>query len=162
MSEAHTEGMIALHADPEVLRHIGDGKPYPAEATARMVRGMAGRWPMEGFGWFALLEREGGGFVGAAALQHMDLNPRKPMELAWRVSPGCWGRGFATEAAAEIARFAFEDLEFQAAYAVARPANLASIRVMEKIGMTFVGVEHHWGEDLPTYRLTPGALIQPQ
>ena len=151
ISASHAPGMIAMHADAEVLRYIGDGKPYPPEATRRMTAGMARRWELDGFGWFALLRRLDKAFVGAAAVQPMELIAGAPMEIAWRLSRKHWGRGYATEAAREIVRFTFEDLDKDAAYAVARPANLASLRVMEKLGMSFVGIEHHWGEDLPTY-----------
>jgi RimJ/RimL family protein N-acetyltransferase len=72
-------------------------------------------------------------------------------------APSRWScPGDATEAAREIARFAFEDLGAAEVYAVAREANAASIRVMEKIGMKPAGVQRHWGEDLPTYVLTRG------
>ena len=118
-----------------------------------MVEGMARYSRRDGFGWFALLDRPTRGFVGAAAVQHLDLDRRKPLELAWRMLPEHRGKGLATEAARELARFAFEDLERDAVYAVARPDNAASLKVMAKLGMSFVGLEHHWGEELPTYVL---------
>lgn len=153
ISLAHVEGMIALHADRETLRYIGGGEAYPPEATTRMVEGMARYGRADGFGWFAVLKHGTGTFVGAAAVQHLDLDRRKPLELAWRVLPDHRGRGVATEAARELARFAFEDLDREAVYAVAKPGNTASLRVMEKLGMSFVGLERHWGANLPTYVL---------
>jgi len=153
ISLAHVEGMIGLHADRETLRYIGGGEPYSPEATTRMVEGMAHYARADGFGWFAVLDRSTRVFLGAAAVQHLDLDRRKPLELAWRVLPQHRGQGVATEAARELARFAFEDLDREAVYAVAKPENTASLRVMDKLGMRFVGLERHWGEDLPTYIL---------
>jgi RimJ/RimL family protein N-acetyltransferase len=156
MSSIHTEGMVALHADPATLQFIGPGQPYPRQGTINMMSRMQERWRAQGYGWWALVDRKNWGLVGAAALDHLDHDRSKPLELSWRVRRPLWGKGYATEAAREIARFAFEDLGAAEVYAVAREANAASIRVMEKIGMKPAGVQRHWGEDLPTYVLTRG------
>jgi RimJ/RimL family protein N-acetyltransferase len=55
--------------------------------------------------------------------------------LGWCVDPAYSGRGYATEAAAELLRICFEELGLRRVVAGAFADNAASVRVMEKIGM---------------------------
>ena len=55
--------------------------------------------------------------------------------VGWCVDPAYGGHGFATEGAAELLRICFEDLGVRRVVAGAFAANVASVRVMEKIGM---------------------------
>jgi RimJ/RimL family protein N-acetyltransferase len=59
------------------------------------------------------------------------------VEIGWRLARGCWGRGYATEGARAAVAFGFERLGLEEIVAFTVPGNLRSIRVMEKIGMTF-------------------------
>ena len=58
------------------------------------------------------------------------------MEVAYLLDPAVWGRGLATEAARAIADHAFATLPVDRLVALVEPANTASRRVAEKIGMT--------------------------
>ena len=91
--------------------------------------------------------REEGELVGAITLHP---NARDDnAELGYWIGRPYWGRGYATEAAREVVRYAFEHLG----------SNPASGRVMQKIGMSYEGTrpEHHkkWGayEDRVDYGL---------
>ena len=50
-----------------------------------------------------------------------------------------WGKGYATEAANGLLGFGFEELNLHRIYAIFDPENVASKRVLEKIGMTYEG-----------------------
>ncbi len=56
------------------------------------------KWAKHGFGWWALLERQTGAFVGAACLQHLGHIESNPLEIGWRLIPPAQGKGYATEA----------------------------------------------------------------
>jgi len=64
---------------------------------------------------------------------------RTQAEIGWCVDPSYAGQGFASEGAAELLRLCFDGLGLRRATAAAFAANTASIRVMEKIGMTIEG-----------------------
>jgi RimJ/RimL family protein N-acetyltransferase len=64
---------------------------------------------------------------------------RTQAEIGWSVDPAYGGRGYATEGAAELLRICFDGLGLRRATAGAFADNVASIRVMEKIGMTIEG-----------------------
>ncbi len=56
-------------------------------------------------------------------------------EIGWGMHPALWGKGYATEAARELLRFAFDTLHAHRVVAFCHADNLASVRVMEKLGM---------------------------
>lgn len=56
-------------------------------------------------------------------------------EIGWAVHPNLWGQGLATEAAHRLLEFAFDELHAHRVVAFSHSKNLASIRVMNKLGM---------------------------
>ena len=58
------------------------------------------------------------------------------VEIGWRLAREHWGKGYAVEAAQTVCRHAFENLNLQEIVSYVTPINHASIRVMEKLGMT--------------------------
>ena len=58
-------------------------------------------------------------------------------EIGWWLARRCWGRGLATEAATAALRDAFERVRLERVVSIARPANAASRRIMEKLGLEF-------------------------
>jgi len=60
-------------------------------------------------------------------------------EIGWTLDRADWGRGYAPEAAREVLRFAFENLNAHRVVAFCHAENQASLRVMAKLGMQFEG-----------------------
>lgn len=67
-------------------------------------------------------------------------------ELGFTLARHVWGKGYATEAAWAALNFAFGELSLHRVFATAHPENLASRRILEKIGMTYEGTlrQHKW------------------
>ena len=57
------------------------------------------------------------------------------VEIGWRLASRFWGHGYATEGARAALQFGFEEIELEEIVAFTVPENMASRRVMEKIGM---------------------------
>jgi [ribosomal protein S5]-alanine N-acetyltransferase len=66
--------------------------------------------------------------------------------LWYTIHPACWGRGYATEAAQGLVDFGFGELWLHRIWADCDPANVASVRVLEKLGMRREGhlIENAW------------------
>jgi RimJ/RimL family protein N-acetyltransferase len=60
--------------------------------------------------------------------------------LGWYLRSGCWRRGYATEATRLLLDFGFFELQRATLWATADPENLASLRVLEKCGLTNRGL----------------------
>ena len=95
----------------------------------------------------AIVLRDSRQFVGKCGLW-IDRKSRSG-ELGYEIKRSYWGNGYATEAAKSFVDFAFGHLQLHRIWAGCRPAHKASVRVLEKIGMTYEGHfrEASWSND---------------
>jgi RimJ/RimL family protein N-acetyltransferase len=153
----------AQNADAETMRYLG-GPMTRAASDAYIARTLS-HWSEDGCGKWAVEEIETGAFVGALGFQRMRFVLPLPhaagIEIAWRMTRGFWGRGYATEAARAAVAFGFNQMALPEILALTVPDNRASRAVMERLGMTFAGEFDHplLPEDSPLrrhvlYRLT--------
>lgn len=127
----------AYATDPEVVRYMSFG-PNAEEDTRAFLRATldhARATPRTDYG-LAVTRREDGAFVGGVGLYLR--NPTKA-ELGYVYQRDAWGHGYATEAARALLDFGFRALGLHRIYALCVPANTASARVMEKLGMRYEG-----------------------
>jgi len=111
------------------------------------------RWQQYGFSWWAIKEKASDAIVGAACLQHLANVDGAPLEIGWRLAPAHHGKGYATEAAQAIVAFAVENVGATYLVAVADPENIPSQRVMQRLGMTYKGIEQHYDVPCVVYEL---------
>lgn len=87
---------------------------------------------------FAITDKVTGKVYGAIALTN---NQKfKNGEIAYWVGEEYWGNGYASEASKAVLEFAFIEKQYQKVFARYFASNLASGRVIEKIGMRKEGV----------------------
>jgi ribosomal-protein-alanine N-acetyltransferase len=99
-------------------------------------------------------ETETNEIIGCGCIQYLERDAKNPLEIGWRLRPDKWSQGFASEAARDMAGFAFETVGTRLLYAVCHPENLQSARVMERLGMTFRGIERWYEMDTRVFALT--------
>jgi ribosomal-protein-alanine N-acetyltransferase len=86
---------------------------------------------------FAITLREGGTLCGAIELT---INPQDVnAEIGYWLGVPYWGKGYATEAAKEVVRYGFEELDLHRIHSGHFARNLASGRVLRKLGMSYEG-----------------------
>jgi RimJ/RimL family protein N-acetyltransferase len=137
-----------MSGDAEVMRYIFGVEQTPEE-TAVWINNVEERWRVQGHAWWALIDD--GDVVGAATLQHLAGESGAPFEIGWRLPRLCQKQGYAREAAQAILEHA-RRLGITEVFAVANPENVASMKVMERIGMTYVGLQTHYQQTVATYR----------
>lgn len=130
------EQMFRICGDPRTNLYNPAG-PYPdIEKADGVLKAWLLHWRHKGFGQWAIASREERshllGFGGLAVLNYGE---RPRINLGFRFGPDAWGRGYATEMAREALTQAFSRLGFDEVAAKVRPANQASIAVLEKLGM---------------------------
>lgn len=153
LTDAHFAGLHALNLDPEVMRYI-TGKPDTPEDTQMMIDRVKARWAEWGYSWWAFIEIETGELIGAGCIQHMGRDRALPHEIGWRLRRDRWGRGLASEAAQEMARFAFEDLQAPELQAVCMPDNTPSAKVMLRLGMHSQGLGQWYDMEMAVYGMS--------
>lgn len=121
---------------PAVMEHLGGPKELH-EIEAKHARAMAS-FAREGFGFMMMVEKASGELVGHCGLKRVD-NPHAPnrgdFEIGWLVREDRWQRGLAHEAMRAVIDWAFTRHRAKRLVALTSARNVASWRLMEKLGM---------------------------
>jgi ribosomal-protein-alanine N-acetyltransferase len=133
------EDIDALHhiwTDPDVRRYLWDDEIISRETAEEVVRGSIASFQEQRFGFWTLrsLEDEAT-IIGFCGLRFFDTPPE--IEILYGVTPAQWGKGLATEAARAVLRYGFEELQLAKIWGGADAPNAASLRVLEKLGMSY-------------------------
>jgi len=125
-----------MNADPEVMRHML--KPLASEESDAFVDGIEKHFAEHGFGLWAVELRGDTEFIGFVGLSIPRFEaPFMPaVEVGWRLDRRFWSHGYATEAARAAVADGFERVGLREIVSFTIPANIRSIRVMERIGLT--------------------------
>src|SRR5690554_3273670 len=143
MDDSDANILFELDQDPEVMKYLTKGKlPTRNDIDAIFVpRMLAYRNPQRAWGMWHVSDKASGQFLGWVLIRPMYFFSGQPnetnLELGWRFKRSVWGKGIATEAAQHIAQYVTQhNAEVHQVSAIAVPENLASIKVMQKLGMT--------------------------
>lgn len=123
------------------------------KTDAYLARNLA-HWDRYGFGLWILRERPSGEMIGRGLLRHLDVEGQDDIETGYAFYPAWWGRGLATEIARKCVDLGFEVLKERSIVGLTTPANQASQRVLEKVGMTLDREVDHAGIPHVLFRVT--------
>jgi len=141
--DSDLEVFVAMNRDPEVMEFFP--RIWTAEESAAMVAKAEAFLEQNGYGPYAVDDLASGEFIGYVGLLRPSFDAwfTPCVEIGWRLRREAWGLGYATEAAKECLRFGFDELGLERIYSFTAVPNVRSVRVMEKIGMRFVGEFEH-------------------
>ncbi len=150
----NADDLRQLQRDPEMMRYFGDGHPYSDDESRMWLKWHVAMWDLEGYGFWAVEHKVAGIFIGWLGMTKVWDPPEllPSTEVGWFIDRRNWGQGLATEGAREALSFAFGPLRLVRVIARYDLDNIASGRVMAKIGMRF------W-KDMPHAELS-GATIR--
>jgi RimJ/RimL family protein N-acetyltransferase len=141
-----------LLGDPDVMRYMPGDEPWPRDKAERELRGIIAEWEERGYGRWAVVDDADGAMIGWCGLGY--LKELDETEVAYLLDKGYWNRGYATEGSRASLSYGFGEAGLDRIVALAFPGNIASRRVMEKLGMSLEGVIHIWKLDLVKYSIT--------
>lgn len=145
----------AINCDPRVMRHFPS--VLSRDESNAMVAVIQAHFETHGFGFWAVEAPGVADLIGMIGLSIPRIQaPFMPcVEVGWRLGYPHWSKGYATEGARAAIQFGFEALQLNEILAFTVPANTASRRVMNKLGM------HHCpDDDFDHPRLPPGHPLQ--
>jgi len=141
LAVADAAALHALWTRPRVRRFLWDDQVIPEAQTIDMLQTSVRLFEAHGFGLWGITMRENdmkqermplAGFAGYWPFRTPPVD-----ELVIGLAPEHWGQGIATEVGAALIRFAFETVGMSAVHASTDAPNRASVRVVEKLDMTF-------------------------
>lgn len=138
--------VFQLLNEPGFLDNIGDREVNDLEgARAYIETGPVASYAANGFGLWRVVTKSDGHSIGICGLVRRD--GLGDPDVGYAFLESSWGQGYAAEAAAATLVYARGKLGLERIVAITKPSNAASIRVLEKIGLTFDGVIQLPGHD---------------
>ncbi len=137
-TETDTDTVFALNSNPHVLRYW-DAPPWKERAQAERFIVRCKEMEQEGSGARLAIERKTDRrFIGWCSFIEWNPEYRSAM-LGYCLEEAAWGQGFATEAASSLLSWAFDTLDLNRVHSQADTRNIASGRVLEKLGFVLEG-----------------------
>ncbi len=146
------EDIDPLHhilGEKDVLRHLPNTNPPSRDKAQQIVSGQLKHWEDHGYGWWAVELRAESKFIGWCGLRY--LPETEEVEVAYLLGKPHWGKGLATEGAQASLRYGFEELGLESIVGIVHPENVASQRVLKKLGLRFVEEAEYFGMDCYRY-----------
>ncbi len=150
--------LFEICGDAEVMKYLGTGKPYETiEQADEFLRWAEDYQTENGFCRWAVVLKENQGIIGSCGFARP--HGMEEIELGYLLAKKSWGKGFATEATKACLQYGFERLKFNETIAITDLENVASQKVLEKIGFTKRGIEKIDGEENLVYLAKNPAII---
>lgn len=149
---ADLDAAFVIFNDDDVQKYLSPANRRTRQQLKVTLEKLALRWQERGFGIWCVCEKSNNKMIGYSGFQYLDDTPQ--VELLFGFLKDFWGGGFATEAANGCLRFGFEEAQFAKICAATHPENLASRRVLEKIGMAFDKKSEHYQTNSITFTVS--------
>ena len=147
-----------MDSDPDVMRYLCLKSPVPSyEQALEEAHYMLELRAPSGGGTWAITCRTTQIFFGWVWVVLLGDVPY--VDLGYRLAPRFWGHGYAIEAGRQVAHHAFLDLGIPNLTALIHPLNLASARVVEKVGLSLTGTVDTCGTALDRYAVSRARYI---
>ena len=136
------DGMFELDSDHLVHKYLGNKPNSNKEQSLNDIAFNILQHKERGIARWAAIEKTSGDFIGWSGLRlNNDLtynNKTNFYDIGYRFIPRYWGKGYATESAIVALDYFFNTLKKEVIYGIAETQNIASNRVLQKIGLQFI------------------------
>lgn len=146
------EAFFHLCTNPDVTRFTGDGGLSTIEeARANLRDRPIADYRKHGFGRLACVLKSSGLVIGFAGLKFLD--DLQEVDIGYRLLPPYWGFGLATEACRPIIEHGFTQLHLERIMGLVDLTNVASVRVLQKLDFTYIGMIEYRSDQVAKYVL---------
>ena len=144
------DDLSRLYSNPDLMRYVGRGIKTRNE-TQKALLSLIEHYEY-GFGMWAVIHKADGKLIGRCGLCFLDKTPE--VELGYLLDKSYWRRGLATEGSHASLKYGFEDVKLEKIVAIAKPENIASRRVMEKVGMKYEKDAYFYNTNVVYYAIS--------
>ncbi|BAY34464.1 putative acetyltransferase [Nostoc carneum NIES-2107] len=144
--------LAPILANPQVMKFSLTGILSSVQ-TQEKINSFITSYKTFGFGKWAVIYKESNQLIGYCGIAIEQIDNVTEREIGYRLDPNFWGKGLATEAASATIQYGFKQFKFPDIIGIVNPANTASVRVIEKIGMRYEKSTIFHGREIYIYRL---------
>lgn len=131
--ESDVDAYAAIVADPFVTRFLSDGIPHTSLEARHYVYDCIRRDHDTGISRYAVIRKTESDFIGFSGFKEYD----DYIDFGWRFAHRVWGHGYGSEAALAILGYGTKVLGLQGIRVCSAIDNIASVRIIEKLGFVF-------------------------
>lgn len=148
LSFDNTGDLYTLFSDSEIVKFTEDTIVNSKEETRFIIEKIQKHYKEHGFGKWAVYDKVNNGFLGLCGLKRYEAYNKTALSYSFLKQH--WGKGYATEASKGVLAYSLNILKTEKIVAWSTPDNIASVRVLEKVGFNFVRTEK-WDETIWNY-----------
>ncbi|GAX40673.1 putative acetyltransferase [Tolypothrix sp. NIES-4075] len=146
---ADFDDLFRLYSDSQVMQYLS---LRTKEQTQASLYKHIQHWQEYNFGMWGVIHKESGKLIGRCGLGFLENTPE--VELGYVFDKSYWNMGLATEASKATLKYGFEEVKLERIVAIAKPENIASVRVIQKVGMKYEKDAHYYGVDVVYYAVS--------
>ncbi|GAC1498956.1 MAG: GNAT family N-acetyltransferase [Vulcanimicrobiaceae bacterium] len=137
MRPEDAEDIFEMISDPKVRQYLAGPPPESVDdLRQRIERHKTEFYEKLGFGLYVVEDRKTAAFVGRAGLYVWEIDGNPETEVTYIFPQRSWGKGYATEAAAALRDYGVDVLKKTRLVSLVVPENVASVKVLKKLGAT--------------------------
>ncbi|EBS2691519.1 GNAT family N-acetyltransferase [Salmonella enterica subsp. enterica serovar Newport] len=134
-----SEALFRIYGDLRTQIFNPAGPHIDIEQSRKSIENRIIKTNIYGFNDWAIMKKEKPDhIIGFGGLFVSVFNGKLVNNLGYIFEPDAWGKGYATELSKRAISYGFEEIKLQEIVGVTRENNLASKRVLEKVGMKFI------------------------
>lgn len=154
--------LFRIYSNPELFKYmmneVSPEKLILWEQTRTIVDCLIENWQKHRFGVWAVVYKNNQKLIGHCGFKFLE-NTRE-VQIGYLLLKSYWGKGLATEAGSAALKYGFENAKFERVVAIARHDNIASRRVMEKLGMRYEKDAYYYYNHVAYYSITRSHFAQ--
>ena len=140
------EAVYQFNSNVELHRYTGDEIINSRQRAEQTIKDI---WLKDytnyGYGRWAVIYKPENKIIGFAGLKY--LAEIGETDIGYRILPHYWGKGLVSEISKQIILYGFNELNLKRIIGIAMPENIASCKVLEKIGFSFYKEDGYHGDD---------------
>lgn len=158
ISMGDLDGLFEMDSQPEVHIYLKNEPIKTIDQTKKIIEDLVIQYEKLGHGRLAVIEKESGNFIGWTGFKYIEEkdkinNKIDFLDFGYRYKKEVWGKGYATEAAKACIDFYNQNMKEIKLNALTHIGNIASRKVLEKVGFQVTETFHFdlWNLDCYWY-----------
>jgi ribosomal-protein-alanine N-acetyltransferase len=147
-----SDDLYQIYSNPDLFQYMSNEKPLLWEQTREVIDSIRQNWEKNHFGVWAVVHKKHQKLIGHCGLKFLENTTE--IQIGYLLLKSYWGRGLGTEAAKATLHYGFDVIKLERIVAVAKPENIASLRVMEKVGLKYEKDAYYYENDVVYYSIS--------